>query len=70
MNVMNVQEINDHLLNGHYDARGLFPKVEQLQRMPVVFLPQFGLDQLPTEPGIILVRGGRQLGKVLGWKLS
>ena len=31
--------------------------------MPFVFDVHFGLDSLPTEPGIILIRGARQFGK-------
>ena len=60
---MNVQQINNHLLDGNLDVKGLFPKIEDLNKMPVQFKPEFGLDKLPDQPGLILVRGARQFGK-------
>ncbi|MBI3535292.1 MAG: ATP-binding protein, partial [Deltaproteobacteria bacterium] len=63
INVMDVHEINSLLLEGKYEAPGLFPKIEQLSTIKVVFELDFGLKDIPTEPGLILIRGGRQLGK-------
>jgi predicted AAA+ superfamily ATPase len=48
---------------GNIAAAGLFPHLDALQRSPVVFRPDFGLDALPDEPGVLLVRGPRQYGK-------
>jgi predicted AAA+ superfamily ATPase len=60
---MNVKEKNGLLLQGHVEARGLFPQIEALSAQRVVFEPEFGLDCLADEPGLIMVRGARQLGK-------
>ncbi|MFZ5470274.1 MAG: ATP-binding protein [Myxococcota bacterium] len=60
---MNVDQVNQALLGGTLDVPGLFPRLEALVEAPAVFRLQFGLSELPTEPGLILVRGARQLGK-------
>ena len=60
---MRVQEINKALSLGDISAPGMFPHVDNLNRMPVVFELDFGLNTTPTEPGIILIRGPRQYGK-------
>ncbi len=60
---MNIYSINQSLLNGRLDTPGLFPKIEQLKSSPVVFTQEFGLKTIPREPGIIIIRGARQLGK-------
>ncbi len=60
---MNVRQINEHLLAGRIDADGLFPHLEGLGQSPVVFEIDFGLRELPEEPGVLLVRGPRQYGK-------
>jgi uncharacterized protein len=52
---MNAREANSAL------ARGVLPHLEQLEGQPFAF--DFGLAELPTEPGIVLVRGPRQYGK-------
>ncbi|MBI2892045.1 MAG: ATP-binding protein [Deltaproteobacteria bacterium] len=63
VNVVNVERVNALLLAGRLDVRGLFPRLEALDEAPAVFRWQFGLDQLPEEPGVILIRGARQYGK-------
>lgn len=60
---MNIKELNQLLERGELHQEGMFPHVEQLKTAPYVFNTHFGLDQLPTEPGIILIRGARQYGK-------
>ncbi|OFZ78723.1 MAG: hypothetical protein A2583_08235 [Bdellovibrionales bacterium RIFOXYD1_FULL_53_11] len=60
---MNVHSINGLLLDGRLDVPGLFPKIEELSSAPVGFEHDFGLSALPEEPGLIMIRGGRQLGK-------
>lgn len=60
---MNSQEKNNCILNGSLDKKGLFPKLEELLYQKIIFNSEFGLDFLPEEPGIILIRGARQLGK-------
>jgi predicted AAA+ superfamily ATPase len=59
---MNVIEINKRLSIGDFDER-LFPHLEDLKTVPHVFKVDFGLDVLPKEPGIVLIRGPRQYGK-------
>lgn len=62
-NVVNVRQINEHLLRGSVEVEGLFPHLEALSLSPYVFRVDFGLEELPAEPGLILVRGPRQYGK-------
>lgn len=42
---------------------GLFPHAEDLKAVPFRFRMSFGLDRLPEEPGVIIIRGPRQYGK-------
>jgi len=55
--------LNRALADGAIDRDGLFPHLDRLQDTPFVFETHFGLDELPTEPGLLLVRGARQFGK-------
>jgi predicted AAA+ superfamily ATPase len=63
INVVNVEQVNQALSQGNLELRGLFPRLEALADAPAVFRIDIGLDALPTEPGVILVRGARQYGK-------
>ncbi len=63
INVMNVDQINALLLNGELDKKGLFPKIEILEKSKVQFEFDFGLPRLPSEAGILFIRGPRQFGK-------
>lgn len=60
---MNNLEINQHLLNGELHLKGVLPHLEQLPNLKFLFDQDFGLRELPTEPGIITIRGPRQYGK-------
>jgi uncharacterized protein len=60
---MDTQSINELLLRGDLDAPGLFPHLEELSGQPFVFPVDFGLVELPREPGLLLIRGARQYGK-------
>ncbi len=60
---MDVRQINEHLLRGELTAPGLFPHLAELARSEFVFRFDFGLHELPLEPGLILIRGPRQYGK-------
>ncbi len=62
-NVVNVDQVNRALLQGALDTPGLFPRLEALAKAPAVFRLEFGLDELPTDPGVLLLRGPRQYGK-------
>ena len=60
---MNVDDLNRALLEGRIDVPGLFPRLDALKEQSFVFHADFGLERLPEEPGVILVRGARQYGK-------
>jgi uncharacterized protein len=63
---MNVNEINSFLLNApatQGPLLSLFPNLKAKDTAPFSFKIDFGLDTLPTAPGVILIRGARQLGK-------
>lgn len=55
--------INSLLANGEIDHPHLFPHIDALRQAPYLFEMEFGLSQLPCEPGILLIRGPRQYGK-------
>lgn len=63
VNVVNVDDGNGALSLTELDVPGLFPRLEALRSAPAVFRMEFGLDRLPIEPGVILIRGARQSGK-------
>lgn len=60
---MDLKEFNYQLLQGDIDKPGLFPHLDALRESAFVFNIDFGLPVLPTEPGILLIRGPRQYGK-------
>ena len=60
---MNSFEVNEELARGDTTKPGVLPKMDQLAAEPFVFDLDFGLEQLPLEPGVIMVRGARQYGK-------
>ncbi len=60
---MNVHERNRLLSLGIVDHPGLFPHLDGLRRQPRTFRIDFGLPDLPLEPGILIIRGPRQYGK-------
>jgi hypothetical protein len=60
---VNVDGVNAALSAGDIAAAGLFPHLESLGDAPAVFRVEMGLDGLPTEPGVLLIRGARQYGK-------
>jgi predicted AAA+ superfamily ATPase len=55
--------INRSLIDGSPDREGVLPHVESLREVPFVFEQDFGLPELPIQPGVILIRGPRQYGK-------
>jgi uncharacterized protein len=60
---VNVNQINDCLLRGEIDRPGVLPHHASLARAPFRFQFDFGLPDLPLEPGVLLIRGARQYGK-------
>ena len=59
---MNVVERNQLYIKGVHEASGLFPRLE-VPPASGFFNWDFGLPELPREPGIIIIRGPRQYGK-------
>jgi predicted AAA+ superfamily ATPase len=60
---MDNNHINQSLISGVLTAPGVLPHIEELTTLPFIFNQDFGLAELPLEPGIILIRGPRQYGK-------
>ncbi|MBI3926364.1 MAG: ATP-binding protein [Armatimonadetes bacterium] len=60
---MNVREINQALWQGETGLPGILPHLDQLAHAPFVYQMEFGLGELPREPGLIQIRGARQYGK-------
>ncbi len=60
---MNSFEINQALAAGNVVSPGVLPKVEALEDQSARFQIDFGLDKLPCEPGVLMIRGARQYGK-------
>jgi len=60
---MNVNDINARLTVGDPDLDSLLPHVVELKSAPFRFELDFGLARLPSEEGIITIRGARQYGK-------
>ena len=56
-------DINQALINGKPLLPGVLPHLEQLQASHFVFEQDFGLTELPIQPGVISIRGPRQYGK-------
>lgn len=60
---MPTSSLNDALLQAVDDVARHLPHVAALHGSGPVFRFEFGLDRLPTEPGVIIVRGPRRYGK-------
>ncbi len=60
---MNVKQINELLAGGVIDREEMWPRIMEYEAKAAPFLFEFGLDALPTAPGLISVRGPRQYGK-------
>ena len=60
---MDVNNRNLLFSKGEIQHDDLWPKITEYREQPCTFRFSFGLDKLPTEGGIILIRGPRQFGK-------
>lgn len=60
---MDIETINQKLSQGEIDIPKMFPHLVRLKEAAYIFKIDFGLTELPTEPGILLIRGARQYGK-------
>lgn len=63
VNVMDVKSLNQLLAQGEVDREDMWPRVVEMESRALQFRIEFGLDELPTEPGLITIRGPRQYGK-------
>lgn len=55
--------MNSCLLRGESSAPGQFPHLDRIGRAGLAFPIDFGLPELPSTPGVLVVRGPRQYGK-------
>lgn len=60
---MDTVQTNEALSRGAVSEPGVLPRLEALKEKRFVFRMNFGLNDLPAEPGLLLVRGARQYGK-------
>jgi hypothetical protein len=57
---MDVKTINRLLAQGNIDRENMWPRIVEMESKAHQFRSEFGLNELPTEPGPIIVRGPRQ----------
>lgn len=60
---MNVDERNRLFLTSSLERDDLWPKIKEYEGRRFQFRWEFGLDVLPEQPGVIIIRGPRQSGK-------
>ena len=60
---MDVKTINQLLAEGNIDRDDMWPRIVEMESKAHQFRFEFGLNELPTEPGLIIIRGPRQYGK-------
>jgi predicted AAA+ superfamily ATPase len=60
---MDVKTINRLLAEGNIDREDMWPRIVEMESKAHQFRFEFGLDDLPTESGLIIIRGPRQYGK-------
>lgn len=60
---MDVSQLNALLAEGEVDREDMWPRIVAYESKAHPFRFEFGLRQLPVEPGILMIRGPRQYGK-------
>lgn len=60
---MDIHTLNRLLAEGSVEVEGQFPRLDILKKSSFQFEIDFGLNNLPEEMGILLIRGARQYGK-------
>ncbi|MBI2083100.1 MAG: ATP-binding protein [Deltaproteobacteria bacterium] len=60
---MDVKSFNELLAQGEIDREDMWPHLAEMKSRVVQFRFEFGLEELPLEPGLITIRGPRQYGK-------
>ena len=57
---MDVKTINRLLAEGNIDRDDMWPRIVEMESKAHQFRFEFGLNELPKEPGLIPIRGPRQ----------
>lgn len=60
---MDVKTLNELLARGEVDREDMWPRIVEMEAKALQFRFEFGLNELPKEPGLITIRGPRQYGK-------
>lgn len=60
---MDVKTINHLLAEGNLERDDMWPRIVEMESKAYQFRFEFGLTELPAEPGLIVIRGPRQYGK-------
>lgn len=60
---MDVKTINRLLAEGNIDCDDMWPRIVEMESKAHQYRFEFGLDELPKESGLIIIRGPRQYGK-------
>ncbi len=60
---MDVRTINQPLAEGNINREDMWPRIIEMESKAHQFRFEFGLSDLPTEPGLIIIRGPRQFEK-------
>lgn len=60
---VDIASINENLATGNIENLQMLPHVYALSQSAYIFEHDFALKELPTQPGILLIRGPRQYGK-------
>jgi len=55
--------MNELLARGEIDREDMWPRIVEMESKAAQFRFEFGLDKIPTTPGLITIRGPRQYGK-------
>lgn len=63
INAMDVKTINHLLAEGNIDRDDMWSRIVEMESKAHQFRFEFGLNELPKEPGLIIIRGPRQYGK-------
>ena len=56
---MDVKTINQLLAEGNMDRDDMWPRIVEMESKAHQFRFEFGLNELPKEPGLIIIRGPR-----------
>lgn len=60
---MDVKILNEQLSLGFIDNKHMWPRITEYESRYIQFPFDFGLNKLPLESGILIIRGPRQYGK-------